>query len=302
MSGADFGKVAVLMGGPSAEREVSLKSGQAVLTALQSLGVDALGIDAKPDVLDQLRAAHVNRVFIALHGRWGEDGVIQGALDVLGLPYTGSGVLGSALAMDKLRCKQLWQATGIPTPEYVLLEAGMTLETVVEKLGLPLFVKPGREGSSIGVTKVESVSQLQSAWDVARALDDQVLAERCIAGPELTVAVLGEHALPIIRLETPRTFYDYEAKYLADSTLYHCPSGLAAELEAELQQLSLRAFKVLDCCGWGRVDLMLDDQQQPYFLEVNTVPGMTDHSLVPMAARAAGMDFPHLVQGILEAM
>jgi len=296
-----LGRVAVLMGGPSAEREVSLKSGRAVLHALQSLDVDSVGIDATSKVLDEIQSQHIDRAFIALHGRWGEDGVIQGALEVIGLPYTGSGVLGSALAMDKLRCKRLWQATGIPTPEYVLLEPGMSADAVVEQLGLPIFVKPGREGSSIGVTKVESAGELQKAWDVARALDDQVIAERCILGQELTIAILGEQALPVIRLETPRTFYDYEAKYLADTTTYHCPSGLDPAFEHELQQLALRAFKELDCRGWGRVDLMLDRDQRPYLLEVNTVPGMTDHSLVPMAARAAGIEFPELVRRILEA-
>jgi len=296
----DLGRVAVLMGGPSAEREVSLKSGRAVMAALQSFGADAIAIDAGVDVLDELKRCNADRVFIALHGRWGEDGVIQGALEVIGLPYTGSGVLGSALAMDKLRTKLLWQGAGIPTPEYVLLEPDMPVDRVVSTIGLPVFVKPGREGSSIGVTKVESVSQLQGAWDTARALDEQVIAERCIVGQELTVSILNDRALPVIRLETPRTFYDYEAKYLADNTRYHCPSGLDDDLEAEIRQLALRAFQVLDCRGWGRVDLMLDAAQRPYFLEVNTVPGLTDHSLVPMAARAAGIEFPDLIRHILE--
>ena len=297
-----YRKVAVLMGGPSAEREVSLKSGQAVLAALETLGIPCVGIDADVKIIDRLRAQQADCAFIALHGRWGEDGVIQGALDVLGMPYTGSGVLGSALAMDKLRCKQIWQATGVPTPAYCLLEPGVAADEVVQQLGLPMFVKPGREGSSIGITKVENSGALQQAWDVAHALDDQVIAERYIDGQELTIAILGDEALPTIRLETPRTFYDYEAKYLADSTQYHCPAGLDASLEKELQQLALKAFKVLDCRGWGRVDLMLDADQQAHFLEVNTVPGMTDHSLVPMAARAAGIEFPQLVQRILEAI
>ncbi len=296
----DFGKVAVLMGGPSSERAVSLKSGQAVLAGLQSAGVDAFALDADAQVLAVLAQQGAARAFIALHGPWGEDGVIQGALETIGMPYTGSGVLGSALAMDKLRSKQLWQSTGFPTPQYQVLMDEAALETTLQTLGLPLFVKPSREGSSIGVTRVDTPQQLHSAWLAARELDQCVLAEQLIAGAELTVAVLQDRALPIIRLETPRTFYDYAAKYEADDTRYLCPCGLPGELEQGLQDQALDAFRALGCEGWGRVDLMLDEAQQPYFLEVNTVPGMTDHSLVPMAARAAGMDFPELVRRILE--
>ncbi len=299
MSGR-FGRVAVLLGGPSAEREVSLKSGGAVLEALRRSGVHAVAVDADGTVLDRLRAERAERAFIALHGRWGEDGVIQGALEVAGIPYTGSGVLGSALAMDKLRSKQLWQGAGIPTPAYVELGGDIRIEQVVDGLGLPLFVKPSREGSSIGVSRVDTIDQLEAAWEQARLVDDRVIAERCIQGIELTVGVLGEEALPTIRLETPRTFYDYEAKYLSDTTRYLCPCGLDGQIERRLQEQSLAAFRLLDCSGWGRVDLMLDANGNPYFLEVNTVPGMTDHSLVPMAARAAGIEFDELVLRILE--
>ncbi len=296
----DIGKIAVLMGGLSAEREVSLKSGARILQALQAHALDAVGVDADRDVLRRLHELAVDRAFIALHGRWGEDGVIQGALQVAGIPYTGSGVLGSALAIDKLRTKIMWQGAGIPTPEYRLLTKESELADAVGELGLPLFVKPSLEGSSIGVTKVTTRAKLTDAWHTAREYDASVLAERCIQGPELTVGILGDEALPVIRLETPRTFYDYTAKYEADSTRYHCPSGLDADFELAIQQQSLQAFQVLGCTGWGRVDLMLDELNAPYFLEVNTVPGMTDHSLVPMAARARGMEFDQLVRRILE--
>ncbi len=293
------GKVAVLMGGLSAEREVSLKSGAAVLEALRRRGVDAHEIDAGRDVLKQLDGKGFDRVFIALHGRWGEDGVIQGALDVLGLPYTGSGVLGSALAMDKLRSKQLWSAADIPTPGYALLEVDASLESVVVRVGLPLMVKPNREGSSLGMSKVNSVAELARARDVAANFDNQVLVERYIRGTELTVAILEHDELPLIRLETPRVFYDYTAKYESDTTRYICPSGLEPEREQALQRLAGKAFAVLGCSGWGRVDLILDAAGTPYFLEVNTVPGMTDHSLVPMAADHAGIEFDELVLRIL---
>jgi D-alanine-D-alanine ligase len=296
----NFGRVVVLMGGPSAEREVSLKSGNAVLQALQGRGVDAVGLDAGNDVLARLSEFKPARVFIALHGRFGEDGVIQGALEVLGIPYTGSGVLGSALGMDKLRSKKVWASSGIPVAEQVVIGEDYRAADVVAQLGLPIFVKPAHEGSSIGVTKVSDAAQLEAAVVAARRLDGEVFAERGIVGAELTVAILGERALPVIRLETPRTFYDYEAKYSADSTRYHCPSGLEAALEHKVQALALEAFRTLGCRGWGRVDVMLDVQERPYFLEVNTVPGMTDHSLVPMAARAAGMSFSELCLRILE--
>jgi D-alanine-D-alanine ligase len=296
----DFGKVAVLMGGPSAEREVSLKSGKAVLASLRRQGIDAHGIDADKSTLRQLEDGRFDRAFIALHGRWGEDGVIQGALEVLGIPYTGSGVLGSALGMDKRKTKLLWTADGIPTPEHAVLSPGVDLDKVAARLGLPLFVKPAREGSSLGVSKARDVAQLQAAWEAAAKFDDQVIAERFIEGPEITCGILGEQALPLIRIETEREFYDYEAKYLLDTTRYLCPSGLPADQEREIQRLARRAFEVLGCSGWGRVDFMLDRAGRAYALEVNTVPGMTDHSLVPKAAKQAGIDFDQLVLRILE--
>lgn len=300
MNAPAFGKVAVLMGGLSAEREVSLRSGAMVLDGLLEAGVDAVAIDAGRDVLDEIRRVAADRVFNVLHGPWGEDGVVQGALETVGLPYTGSGVLGSALAMDKLRTKQVWAGLGLPIPEYAVIRDPDELPAVLKRHDLPLFVKPGGEGSSIGVTKVETPDQLREAYDTASQFGGPVLAETFIGGPEVTISILGKQALPAIRLETPRTFYDYEAKYQSDSTLYHCPSGLEAELEASLNALSLDAFEALGCSGWGRVDLMLDEQMNPYLLEVNTIPGMTDHSLVPMAARTAGMSFPELVVKILE--
>jgi len=296
----DFGKVAVLMGGPSGEREVSLKSGAAVLAALKRQGVDAHGIDAGPDVLERLQRDGYARAFIVLHGRWGEDGVIQGGLEVIGLPYTGSGVLGSALAMDKLRTKFLWSAAGIPTPPYEVLAKDTDFSQVAARLGLPLFVKPSREGSSLGVAKVKSVPDLKRAWEMAAKLDDCVLAERGIDGAEVTCAVLGSQVLPLIRIETATEFYDYEAKYLRDDTTYRCPSGLDAAVEKKIQTLALRAFESLGCSGWGRVDFMVDRSNVPYVLEVNTVPGMTDHSLVPKAAAAAGIGFDELCLRILE--
>lgn len=300
MTLVDTGKVAVLMGGPSAERDVSLKSGNAVLAALRRRSIDAHAIDADRDVIDRLTRGSFTRAFVALHGRWGEDGVIQGALEVLGLPYTGSGVLGSALGMDKLRSKYLWTAAGIPTPAYAVLGPTTDFAQVADQLGLPIFIKPAREGSSLGVTKAGTIAGLKAAWQAAAKYDDQVLAERCIQGPEITVGILGEHALPLIRIETPREFYDYEAKYVLDSTQYICPSGLSADKEREIQALAQRAFALLGCSGWGRVDFMLDSAGEPYVLEVNTVPGMTDHSLVPKAAAHAGMNFDELVVRILK--
>ncbi|MBI3546545.1 MAG: D-alanine--D-alanine ligase [Gammaproteobacteria bacterium] len=296
----DFGKVAVLMGGPSAERDVSLKSGNAVLAALKRRGVDAHGIDADQSSLHQLEKGKFARAFIALHGRWGEDGVIQGALEVLGIPYTGSGLLGSALGMDKLRSKYLWSAAGIPTPDYAVLERGVDLNWIATKLGLPMFVKPVREGSSLGVSKAKTLSELKAAWDMAAKYDDQVIAEKFIDGAELTCGMLVDQALPLIKIETEREFYDYEAKYILDSTRYLCPCGLPAEQEREIQRLALRAFNVLGCSGWGRVDFMQDQSGRVYVLEVNTVPGMTDHSLVPKAAKQAGIAFDELVLRILE--
>jgi len=293
-----FGKVAVLMGGESAEREISLRSGAAVLGALQRCGVDAHGLDAGADLLQRLPREGYDRAFIILHGRGGEDGVVQGALERLGLPYTGSGVLGSALAMDKCRTKALWRGLGLPTPESVLLRGTGDL-AAAERLGYPLMIKPSREGSSIGMAKVEDAGQLHAAWQAAAGYDTEVMAERWIQGREYTASLLQGEALPLIRLETPHLFYDYAAKYHADTTRYHCPCGLPEAEEAELKTLCLEAFEAVGASGWGRVDLMLDEQQRPWLIEVNTVPGMTDHSLVPMAARAAGIDFDELVLRIL---
>lgn len=297
----DFGRVAVLMGGTSAEREISLRSGQAVLEALRRQGIDVVPLDPKTGLLAQLSAERFDRVFIALHGRGGEDGTVQGLLEYLDLPYTGSGVLGSALAMDKLRTKQIWQALNLPTPAYVQVEHERDLDAALARIGLPLIVKPSREGSSIGMTKVTRAEELAAAWRRARELDAQVLLESWITGAEYTASVLDDQALPLIRLETPRVFYDYEAKYFADNTRYHCPCGLPEDQEAALAELALRAFKAVDATGWGRVDMMLDGNGRPWLLEVNTVPGMTDHSLVPMAACAAGINFDELVLRILAA-
>jgi len=296
-----FGKVAVLMGGWSAEREVSLKSGAAVLQALQSKGVDAHGIDVRRDtVLDLLQQGAYQRVFNILHGPGGEDGVMQGALEVLGLPYTGSKVLASSLSMDKLRSKQLLEAVGLPTPNYMVLDEDTDFEYVVATLGLPIMIKPAQEGSSIGMTKVEKVSQMHSAWQLAAQYEGAVLAEQWIVGEEYTVAILGEEALPAIKLETSNIFYDYEAKYQSDETRYICPCGLDEHAESQMQRMALACFNALAAEGWGRVDIFLDEQQRPWILELNTLPGMTDHSLVPMAAKAAGIDFEELVIRILQ--
>ena len=294
-----FGRVAVLMGGRSAEREISLKSGRAVHAALLQRGVDAHAVDAGEDVWQQLDQGF-DRVFIILHGRGGEDGMIQGALEILGLPYTGSGVLGSALGMDKLRSKWLWQALGLAVPEFVVIDDESHPDELIARLGLPLMIKPSREGSSLGVSKVTDAAQLPAALAAARELDDCVIAERFIQGGEYTCAILGHQALPMIRIETPRAFYDYQAKYFATDTRYLCPCGLDQAQEAELQRLALRAFQALGCYGWGRVDFMVDSAGRPWLIEVNTVPGMTDHSLVPMAARQAGLSFDDLVWRILE--
>lgn len=297
----EFGKVAVLMGGAAAEREVSLRSGAAVLAALQSQGVDAHGIDfVGTEGLAQLQKSGFDRVFIALHGRGGEDGQLQGALQTIGVPYTGSGVLGSALGMDKLRCKQLWHGAGLSTPIFLRVSENSDFNAVVYELGLPLMVKPAHEGSSIGMSKVTDVAQLAHAVREAASCDDVVLVERWITGREYTVAVLNGVALPAIRLDTPHEFYDYEAKYQTNSTRYHCPCGLAPVDEARLQQLAVDAFTLAGASGWGRVDVMEDQSGEFWLLEVNTVPGMTDHSLVPMAAKAAGLSFEDLVWQILE--
>lgn len=296
---SDFGRVAVLYGGTSAEREVSLKSGAQVLGALQAAGVDAFGIDVGADLLQVLQHEHIDRAFIILHGRGGEDGSMQGLLECLGIPYTGSGILASALAMDKLRTKQVWHSQGIPTPRHAVLASEADCVTAVTELGLPLIVKPAHEGSSIGMAKVTSESELVHAWQAASVYDSQVLVEQWIDGPEFTVAVLRDQVLPAIALGTPHTFYDYDAKYLANDTQYRIPCGLAPEKEQELMSLSLRACQAIGIAGWGRVDIMQDAEGAFWLLEVNTAPGMTDHSLVPMAARAAGLDFQQLVLSIL---
>jgi D-alanine-D-alanine ligase len=296
-----FGKVAVLLGGKSAEREVSLKSGSMVLAALRRRGVDAHAFDPAERGLEALVEEGFARVFIVLHGRFGEDGTVQAILDWLGIPYTGSGVLASALAMDKIRTKLLWQASGLPTPPYELLDAGSDFAGVAARLGMPLMVKPVNEGSSIGMSKVREARALDEAYALAVNYDRVVMAEKFIEGTELTAGILGDEVLPLIALETPRDFYDYQAKYIADDTRYILPCGLPADREREIQHLCLAAFRVLGCRGWGRVDLMLDASGAPFLLEVNTAPGMTDHSLVPMAARAVGLSYEDLCLRILES-
>lgn len=296
-----FGKVAVLLGGTSAERPVSLNSGAAVLAALTRQGVDAHAFDPARMTLGDLAAGEFDRAFINLHGRFGEDGCMQGALELLQIPYTGSGVMASALAMDKWRTKLIWRAAGLPTANWEILTADSDFAAVERKLGLPIFVKPAREGSSIGMSKVKNAGELQAAYQAAAEHDPLVLAEQFIDGPEYTAAIVGNTALPLIRLELPQTteFYDFEAKYIRNDTQYHCPSGLSEAQEAACQKLALEAFQVVGCRDWGRVDLMLDQAGNPYLLEVNTSPGMTDHSLVPMAARAAGKDFDALCLEVL---
>ena len=299
-----FGKVAVLFGGTSAERDVSLKSGHAVLAALHSRGVDAHAFDPAGRDLGDLKREGYERAFLILHGRGGEDGTVQGALELLGIPYTGSGVMASALGMDKWRTKLLWQGAGLPVPDYAVLNADSDFDAVERQLGLPLFVKPANEGSSVGVTKVKAHGGLPAAYAEAAGHDPLVLAERFLGGGEYTVAILGRgdamRALPVVKIEPATEFYDYEAKYFRNDTRYLCPAGLSAEAEAEMQFLALRAFRVLGCRGWGRVDVLLDAEHKPYLLEINTAPGMTDHSLVPMAARAAGLSFPDLCVKVLE--
>jgi D-alanine-D-alanine ligase len=294
-----FGRVAVLFGGMSAEREVSLKSGHAVLNALQGAGVDAFGIDVGEDFLQRLLAEKIDRAFIVLHGRGGEDGSMQGLLECAGIPYTGSGILASALAMDKLRTKQVWQSLGLSTPRHAVLASADDCHAAAAALGFPLIVKPAHEGSSIGMAKVADVDALIAAWQDASQYDSQVLVEQWIHGPEYTIALLRGQVLPPIALGTPHSFYDYDAKYLASDTQYRIPCGLDAAKEEELKSLSARACEAVGTQGWARVDVMQDGAGQFWLLEVNTVPGMTDHSLVPMAARAAGLDFQQLVLAIL---
>ena len=295
-----FGKVAVLMGGKSAEREVSLKSGGMVLAALKKKGIDAYPFDPKERSLEDLAKERFKRVFIALHGRFGEDGTMQGILDWLGIPYTGSGVLASALAMDKARTKRMWQAERLPTAPYQVLDKDTDFKAAAKKLGVPLFVKPASEGSSVGMSKVKRAADLEEAFALAVNYDPVVIAEKFIDGPELTVAIVGERVLPVIRIETPREFYDYEAKYIANDTRYLIPSGLSAVKEKQIQALALKAFHALGCRGWARVDVMLDKRGKAYLLEINTSPGMTDHSLVPMAAKAVGISYEDLCVRILE--
>jgi D-alanine-D-alanine ligase len=296
----DFGRVAVLLGGTSSEREISLKSGNACLAALAKRGVDAHPFDPKDKPLTDLKTRAFDRVFIALHGPGGEDGTLQGALEFLGLPYTGSGVMGSAIGMDKLRTKRLASAVGIPSAEYLVLRGTQDLETVIERLGLPLIVKPATQGSSVGMTKVEKAGDLAAAYQAAALLEPTVFAEQWITGAEYTVAILQGRALPSIRIETPATFYDYQAKYFRNDTKYHCPSGLSNEAEKHLANLALSTFAAVGADGWGRADFMMDKTGRPYLLEINTVPGMTDHSLVPMAARALDINFEQLVWQVLE--
>ncbi|MDR1367271.1 MAG: D-alanine--D-alanine ligase [Candidatus Accumulibacter sp.] len=294
----DFGKVAVLMGGVSAEREISLLGGARVLAALRRQGVDAYPFDPAERRLEEICA--FDRAFIALHGRWGEDGTLQGFLEQIRIPYTGSGVLASALGMDKWRCKLLWRAAGLPVPEGILLGAENDFERAGKELGFPLFVKPAREGSSIGVSLVKKPEEMPSAYNLASKYDELVLAERGLFGGEYTVALVGKDALPSIRIEAATEFYDYDAKYLREDTAYRCPSDLSETREAELRAVAREAFQALGGRGWGRIDFLMDDTGKAYLLEANTVPGMTDHSLVPMAARAVRISYDRLVLRILE--
>lgn len=300
-------KVAVLLGGTSAEREVSLLSGQAVLAGLKEAGINAHAVDTRDVSVTTLKEEGFTKIFIALHGRGGEDGTLQGVLEFLGLPYTGSGVMASALTMDKLRTKQVWQAVGLPVSPYVALDRRQYSETAANALlakfthlGLPLIVKPSREGSSVGMSKVNTLSELPAALEEAFRHDDDILIEKWLSGPEYTVAILGDDVLPSIRIQPAGTFYDYEAKYLSDDTQYFCPSGLPDDQEQALAGLAMAAYRAVGCNGWGRVDFMLDSDGAFYLLEVNTSPGMTSHSLVPMAARQRGLTFSQLVVKILE--
>ncbi|MBQ0718715.1 MAG: D-alanine--D-alanine ligase [Gammaproteobacteria bacterium] len=295
-----LGRIVVLYGGQSGEREVSLKGGRAVLAALQAKGLDAHGLDLGPGWIAELEVLQADHVFIVLHGAGGEDGTVQGALECMGLSYTGSGVLASALAMDKLRCKQLWQGINLPTAGFALLHKDSDWTALLAELGGEVMVKPASEGSSLGMAKASSGAELEAAWAAADAFDSVVIAERWLSGAEYTVAILNGRPLPVIKLETDRPFYDYEAKYLADDTRYICPCGLSAADEKAMQTLALDAFSSMGCHGWGRVDVMMTADGQARLLEVNTVPGMTDHSLVPMAAAAAGLSFTDLLIEILQ--
>ena len=298
-----FGKVAVLFGGRSAEREISIRSGTGVLAALRRQGVDAHAFDPAERPMDDLRREGFERAFIALHGRYGEDGTVQGALELLAIPYTGSGVMASAIAMDKVRTKQIWIAQGLPTPEYRTISANSEWNELASALGLPLIVKPAHEGSTLGLSKVTSVAQLPAAYALAAGYDVSVLAERFIAGRELTVPLLGEgataRALPVIEIRAPEGNYDYQNKYFTDDTKYLCPAPLSDDVTREVQALVVAAYRALRCSGWGRADLMLDSENRPWLLEMNTSPGMTDHSLVPMSARAEGVSYDELVLQVL---
>ncbi|WP_020158189.1 MULTISPECIES: D-alanine--D-alanine ligase [Methylobacter] len=296
----EFGRVAVLMGGSAAEREVSLKSGAAVYEALKRKGVDAVAIDVTGSPIEALGGRKIDRVFNIIHGRGGEDGVLQAVLEVMGIPYTGSGVMASALSMDKLRTKLCWQGYGLATPEWFLLKDENDLDNCAAKLGFPVIVKPAQEGSSIGMSKAANPDELRRALKTAADFRCDVYAESWVTGREYTVGVLNGEALPVIRLETPHVFYDYEAKYQATTTQYHCPCGLNEAEELQLRNLAVKASEVLGVKGWARLDVFVDDNGQYQLIEINTVPGMTDHSLVPMAAKQAGIDFDELVWRILE--
>ncbi len=297
---SDFGKIAVLFGGRSAEREVSLMSGSNVLKALQQAGLDAHAFDPAEREIFELKRDGFNRVFIALHGRYGEDGTVQGALELMGIPYTGSGVMASALAMDKVRTKMVWTTAGIPTPRFEVVDGGSDWAGVAKRLGLPLIIKPAREGSTIGLTKVTAAAQLPGAYALASRHDPFVMAEEFIAGEELTAGFLGDQALPLIRIEAPQGNYDYQNKYFSDETKYHCPSGLPEAEELRIRAMVMKSAQALGCAGWGRADLIRRADGSVQFLEMNTSPGMTGHSLVPMAARQAGLSFDDLVLRILE--
>ena len=292
-----FGKVAVLLGGGSGEREVSLDSGHAVLEALIRQGVDAYAFDPLNQDMDDLKT--FDRAFIALHGRYGEDGTVQRELDALGIPYTGSGVSASAVGMDKWQTKLMWDAAGVITPKFELVNAESDFAAIEENIGIPLFVKPANEGSSIGISKVSAVGELKAAYELAAKADPLVIAEQYVGGGEYTVSILGDMALPIVRIVPKTEFYDYEAKYVRNDTEYLCPCGLSEALEEKIKQEAIMAFSTIGCSGWGRVDFLMDESGKHYFLELNTSPGMTDHSLVPMAAKAAGISFDELVLSIL---
>lgn len=296
-----FGRVGLALGGDSAEREVSLRSGRAVFDALVRLGVDVVELDGVRTTVEAAAAGQIDCVFNVMHGRGGEDGCLQGALAAFDMPVTGSGLLASALAMDKLQTKRIWRACGLPTPDWRVAESPEQAMAIAAELAAPLFVKPAREGSSVGMCRVDLAEQLPGALENALRHDRQALVERLIDGPEFTASLLGDRVLPLIRIETPRIFYDYDAKYASNDTRYHCPCGLDTETEEALAALAQDAFELLGCSGWGRVDFLLDREGQPWLLEANTVPGMTDHSLVPMAARAAGLSFDALVARVLEA-